>query len=700
MSMNAPRAARRPIDRILHHDRFADPYEWLRDRNDADVLDLIAKENAYTDHVLAPLAPLADEIFTEIKNRTQETDVDVPVLHNGYWYYSRTQVGEQYPIWARVRDAGRRPTLDTDEPIADEEILIDGPALAANAEFFKIGGWQVSRDNRTLAYLVDTSGNELFSLVIKDLSTGTIVDEQLSEVFYGIALSVDATQVYYVRSDAAWRPHQVWRHVIGTDREDDQLIYQEDDERFWLSLEPTTQGDWIVISLGSSTTGEVHLLDARDPEATTQLVRARMAEVFYTVDVASDHLLVVHNRDHLEFEVARAPLSNPGAWERIFVGGPGQRITEVEAFATHAVVSMRSEGVTTLQILPYRDGEYGAAWEVPCGGEIHTIATDANPQWDTTVLRYSYESMLTPARIMEIDIASGEVSLLKQQPVLGGYDPDDYLEWREWVTARDGTKIPVSLAARKDVQADGSNPMVLYGYGAYEVSADPYFSIPYLSLLDRGIIFAIAHVRGGGEMGRQWYLDGKLEKKTNSFTDFVDVGEEMIARGWAEKGRLAAYGGSAGGLLMGAVTNLAPELWCAVHARVPFVDALTTIANPELPLTVGEWEEWGNPLEDQHIYRLMRSYSPYENIQAVKYPTIFASTSFNDIRVFFVEPLKWVQELRHTTLNDPEVNPICFRCHMVAGHGGQSGRYDKWRETAEWLAFFCRHLHATKVQAI
>lgn len=693
--MTPPRAERRPVDRTHHGKTFSDPYEWLRDRNDPEVLQLLEAENAYTDAVLAPLAPLAEEIFTEIKTRTQETDVDVPALLDGYWYYTRTQAGEQYPLWARIKDTGTRPQLNADTDIAGEEILIDGPKLAKTESFFKVGGMQISRDGTRIAYLVDTAGDELFDLVVKDIASGEIVDQQLSGVFYGMALTADASSIYYLRSDEAWRPYQVWRHRLGADPATDELIYQEDDERFWMLLDASVQGDYIVISLGSSTTGEAWLLDARDNHASAKLVAKREPEVFYSVEVAADHLLIVHNRDHLEFEVARAEFDTPDHWQRIFAGGPSQRITDVDAFASFAVVSMRNEGVTTLQILPYRDGVYGEAWQVPARGEVHTIAIDENLQFDTTTVRYSYESLLTPAQIWEIDVTTRETTLLKEHPVLGGYDRANYREWREWVRAEDGTEIPVSLMARSDVQADGTNPVLLYGYGSYELPSDPYFSVPYLSLLDRGIIFAIAHVRGGGEMGRQWYLDGKLDKKMHTFTDFVDVGRALVERGWAAADRLAAYGGSAGGLLMGAITNLAPELWCAVHARVPFVDALTTICNPDLPLTVGEWEEWGNPLTDEHIYDLMAAYSPYENVQAKKYPKIYASTSFNDIRVFFVEPLKWVQQLRHTTLNDPQTDPICFRCHMAAGHGGQSGRYDKWRETAEWLAWFCEQLGAT-----
>ncbi len=690
-----PRAGHRPITRTFHDEDVTDNYEWLRDKDDAEVIALLDEENAYTDARTAHLKPLQDTIFGEIKSRTKETDLAVPVLDTGWWYYSRTIEGQQYPIYARVRDTGARPELVAGEAIDGEQILVDGPTLAEGEEFFRLGAFETAPGGNLLAYAVDTSGDERFDLVIKDLQTDEIIDDAIRGIGYGVAFTLEPTHVYYVRVNEAWRPHQVWRHEIGADPNTDELVFQEDDERFWMGMGASRDNRHIVIQLGSSTTGEAHLIDASDPAARPVCIAPRRAGLDYSVEVAADHLLITHNAQHVGFEVARAPLgvAPEDTWQTVLAPAAGERILGADAFESVAVISMRSAGVTTLRILERaEDGSYGEAWDVPTEGEVRTIEIGTNPRPDAREIRYSLASLIIPPSVCEVSLETRESVVLKQTEVLGGYDPADYTERRIWVEARDGTRIPVSLVARADVTPDGSNPGLLYGYGSYEISIDPSFVISRLSLLDRGVVFAIAHIRGGGEMGRQWYDDGKLDRKLNTFTDFIDVGRYLVESGWVDPARLGAEGGSAGGLLMGAITNMAPELWRVVHAAVPFVDALTTILNPELPLTVGEWEEWGNPIEDETIYRLMRSYSPYENIAEADYPAILATTSLNDTRVFFVEPLKWVQRLRETVTSDQDERPILLRCQMVAGHGGKSGRYDAWHERAEQLAFILDQL--------
>ncbi len=688
--MAPPRAEPRPTTRTFHGDSVIDEYAWFANREDPDVLQLIEQENTYADARLAPLQGLQEAIVGEIKARTQETDIGVPVQRGQWWYYSRISEGEQYATWARVR-SDDMPELVPGQPVDGEEILVDGPALAQGHEFFRLGALEISADGTRLAYAVDTSGDEHYALAIKDLTTGEVIDESITDIGYGVAFSYDASQVYYVRVNESWRPYQVWRHQVGGDG--DELIFQEDDERFWLGLDASRDNRWATISLDSSTTSEVHLLDLTDPQAQAVCVCERQPGVEYNVTVARDHLLIVHNGDHEDFQLCWAPLgpAPKDTWDVILTAGQGERLLVADPFDTHAVVVMRAAGVTALRVLPYEGGHYGTPWDLPTEGEVRTIDLLENPMPDTRRIRYSLCSLLTPTQVRELNLDTGEDVLLKETPV-PNYDPSQFKEQRLWVTARDGAQIPVSLVAHKDIQPDGTNPGLLYGYGSYEVSIDPGFVTSRLSLLERGCVYAIAHIRGGGEMGRSWYTHGKLGEKMNTFTDFVDVGQALVEQGWVAPGRLAAEGASAGGLLMGAVTNLAPDLWRVVHAAVPFVDALTTILNPDLPLTAGEWEEWGNPIEDAEIYRLMRSYSPYENIAARQYPALLVTTSLNDVRVFFTEPLKWVQRLRATVTNDPQERPILLRCQMVAGHGGKSGRYDAWAERAEELAFILTQL--------
>ncbi|MEP7018622.1 MAG: prolyl oligopeptidase family serine peptidase, partial [Actinomycetota bacterium] len=444
--------------------------------------------------------------------------------------------------------------------------------------------------------------------------------------------------------------------------------------------------------VGSKLTSEVLLLDASAPLSEPTVVAPRRDGVEYDVEPAGDRLLIVHNANQPDFELAQAPLDSRShlQWSPLFEAVPSERVLGVEAFASHAVVSLRRDGLTALRVIP-RDlsleSGFGPAHDLVFNEPLYSVGTANNPEYDTAALQIEFESMVTPKTISDYDFATGGLTVLKTQPVLGGYEPTDYTQRRLWATAADGTQVPISLVHRRDVTDDGTAPGLIYGYGAYEISIDPYFSVARLSLLDRGFVYAIAHVRGGGEMGRNWYDTGKMEHKMNTFTDFVACAEHLVSSGWVAPDRLVAEGGSAGGLLIGAVANLAPGRFRAIHAAVPFVDALTTILDPSLPLTVPEWEEWGDPLHNADIYRYMKGYTPYENIAAVEYPAILATTSLNDTRVYFVEPAKWVARLRETVTNDPAQRPILFKIEMVAGHGGKSGRYDAWKQYAWELAF-------------
>jgi len=677
-----------------HGDRVVDPFEWLRNKDDPEVRAHLEAENAYAEAITSHLEPLRARIFDEIKSRTQESDLSVPAAYRGWWYYSRTFEGKQYGAQCRVRVvAGRgRPELEPGITPDGEQVLLDGNLEAEGHEFFSLGAFEVSPDGRRIAYAVDVEGGERFALRVKDIETAEIIDDVVSEIGYGAVWSLDGQHLFYTRLDQSWRPHQVWRHQVGTPDEDDALVFEEPDERFWMGIGSSRDDAWVIIQVGSKLTSEVLLLDASTPLAEPRAVAPRRDGVEYDVEPAGDRLLIVHNANHPDFELAQAPLDSRSheQWSPLVEAVASERVLGVEAFASHVVVSLRTDGLTALRVLP-RDPSltsgFGPAHDLAFDEPLYAVGTGNNPQYDSPALQIEFESMLTPKTISDYDFATGELTVLKTQPVLGGYEPSDYKQRRLWATALDGTQVPISLVHRRDVRADGTAPGLIYGYGAYEISIDPYFSVARLSLLDRGFVYAIAHVRGGGEMGRNWYDAGKMEHKMNTFTDFVACADHLVSSGWVAPDRLVAEGGSAGGLLMGAVANLAPGRFRAIHAAVPFVDALTTILDPSLPLTVPEWEEWGDPLHSADVYWYMKGYTPYENVATAHYPAILATTSLNDTRVYFVEPAKWVARLRETATNDPAQRPIVFKIEMVAGHAGKSGRYDAWKQYAWELAF-------------
>ena len=689
--------------RSHHGEDVVDPFEWLRDKTDPDVIAHLEAENAYTEARTAHLEPLRDRIFGEIKGRVQQTDLSVPVRHRDWWYYTRTIEGEQYAVHGRigVGESPDRPELDPGSAPDGEEVLLDGNAEAQGEEFFSLGAFDVTASGDRLAYAVDTTGDERFDLRIKDLGTGEIIDDAVRGIGYGTAWSATGDYLFYTRVDDAWRPHQVWRHQVGRPADEDVLVHQEDDERFWMGIGTSRDDRHVIIALGSKNTSEFRLLLAEDPTGEFGVVAPREEGVEYDVEPAGDNLWIVHNRGHRDFELAVAPVGATSAqeWTTVLPGQDGVRVSGVDAFSGHLVLSLRRDGLTQVQVLPLSVGgrPVGEGYQVPVEEEVYTIEPGTNPTYDSDTLQVLIESLVTPRSVYDLDLASGELDLVKRQPVLGGFDPDDYQQQRLWASASDGTRIPISLVARRDLLPDGTHPGLLYGYGSYEISIDPAFSVSRLSYLDRGVVFAVAHVRGGGEMGRGWYEDGRMEHKANTFTDFVACAEHLVDSGWVDPDRLGAEGRSAGGLLMGAVLNLAPERFRVVHAGVAFVDALTTILNPALPLTVGEWEEWGNPVESAEIYRLMRTYTPYENIRPVDYPAILATTGLNDTRVFYVEPAKWVARLRETVTSDPQARPILLKTEMVAGHGGKTGRYDAWKETAFEIAFVLDQLGAAEI---
>jgi oligopeptidase B len=694
-----PVARRVPSDRVFHGDTFIDEYAWLGDKDNPETIAYLEAENAYTEVMTAGQAELRDAIFGEVKSRTQETDLSVPARKGRWWYYARTVEGKQYGVHCRreVRPDDSGPPVSPDGSALDgEEVLLDGNELAGDSQFFSLGAFQVSPDGGLLAYSTDFTGGERFTLRIKDLVTGQTAADEIPGTFYGAAWSLDGSALFYVTVDDAWRPYRVWRHMVGTPAGDDVVVHEEADEKFRVGVALTRSERFLLLFVASTMTTEAWLLDASRPQDSFQVVLPRRQGVEYEVEhqVAadgSDRLLILHN-DHAEnFQLDSAPLSDPADRTPVVPQASDTRLLGVDAFAGHIVVYFRRAGLTGLRIIGSDEAERDVAFPEP----VYTVSPGGNPDYSSRLYRLGYASLVTPDSVYDCDTETGALTLLKRRPVLPlpsgqEYRPDDYEQYREWATASDGTQIPISLVCRKGTARDGSSPFLLYGYGSYEISIDPSFSIPRLSLLDRGFGYAIAHIRGGGEMGRPWYTGGKLLHKKNTFTDFVACAEHLISQGWTRPSRLIARGGSAGGLLMGAVVNIAPQDFGGIVAQVPFVDALTTILDPSLPLTVGEWEEWGDPLHDPAVYEYMKSYSPYENVTDQVYPPILAVTSLNDTRVLYREPAKWIARLQAAGRG----GPFLLKTEMAAGHGGRSGRYDAWHEEALVLAWIVTTINA------
>ncbi len=674
-------AKRLPVARRLHGETVVDEYAWLRDRDDPDVIAYLEGENAYLQALLAPTADLRRTVFDEIKARTQETDLTVPVRKGSWWYYGRTVEGLQYAI--RCRRA-------QEEDASTEQVLVDFNEVAGDSPYLDVGDFEVSPDHRILAYSVDFDGAEVFTMRFKDLDSGEHLPDEIPGTYYGAAWSADSGTFFYVTPDEARRPHRLWRHRLGTDVSADQLVYEEEDRRFFLGVHLSRSERFIVLGLGSMVTTEARVLPADDPAGEFSVVEPRREGVEYHVDHQGDRFLIVTNDRALDFRLVEAPVTSPGRehWRDVIPHVPGTRILAAEAFANHVVVHLRRDALTGLRVIRTTDG---ATHDVEFDEPVNTVmAFPDNPEYDSSVYRFHYTSLVTPASVFDYDLDARTRTLRKRQPVLGDFDPGRYESIREWATAPDGTPVPLSLVRQRD-RRDGPGPLLLFGYGAYEASMDPGFSIPRLSLLDRGVTFAIAHVRGGGEMGRSWYEDGKLLHKRNTFTDFIAAADHLIAQGYTSPDLLAARGGSAGGLLMGAVANLAPERFHAIVAEVPFVDNVNTMLDPSLPLTVTEWEEWGNPATDPDAYRYMRSYSPFENVAGRAYPAILATAGLNDPRVSYHEPAKWVARLRAASTGGAAV---LLKTEMGAGHSGPSGRYDAWRDEALVLAFVLDQLGA------
>ena len=677
--MKPPVARHQRTERTFHGHTFVDDFEWLREKSNPEVIDFLTRHNEYVDHVLGDQEELRRQLVAEVMSRINENETSHAHQVRGWWYYWRSHEGKNYRSHHRVRSETRP---DPSTPIDGEQLLFDENVMAEGQDFFSATGYVVSPDNRYLAVGTDVAGDERYTLSIIDIETGEVIDRAVTETGYSFGWTRDSAHVYYTKADEAWRSYQVWIHEVGTDQDSDELLYEDPDEKYWVTMDVSRDGRWLVIHTGSRTTTEVRIQETV-PGSEQIVVSERRPGLDYSVEVADDHLLILHNLNNVDFEVSTAPIgaSLPEEWESVLRAEEGERISLVSAFSTFAVVELRSGGYTQVRVLDRTETGYGPGRVVP-SPPMSTVYEVTNKEWEASTITLHQTSLLDPVSIYAYTPATNGLELVKVTDT-PNYDRSRYSQVQVWATAGDGTKIPMTLAHRADLSPDGTNPVLLYGYGSYEVSSDPWFNPQRISLLDRGVVYAIAHIRGGGEMGRAWYDNGKMLSKKNTFTDFVDCADHLVESGWAAPRRIVASGGSAGGLLMGAVVNMAPEKFAGIDAVVPFVDALTTILNPALPLTVGEWEEWGDPYHDPNVYEYMRGYSPYENIRKSEYPPILATTSLNDTRVFYVEPAKWIAKLTEEATG----GPFLLKTEMVAGHGGRSGRYNVFYDVAIRHAF-------------
>lgn len=690
-NVNPPIAKQEALIREFHGRSFVDEYEWMRNKESQDTLDHLNAENTYTEAKTAHLKQLTENVFEEIKSRVKQTDMSVPSRAGDYWYYGRSEEGKEYGFSCRIpvsegQDPWEPPVIPEEGKPEGEQILLDNNALAEGHDYFALGAASVTKSGRFLAYSTDTEGDERFELFIKDLETGKLLDDHLTDIFYG-ATWAGEDYIFYQKVDDAWRPDTVWRHKVGTAQSDDVCVFTEADERFRVGVGSTRSEKYLIIAVGSPLTSEYWVLDMDNPEGEFEVLWERETGVEYDIDHVvrggKDQWLVTHNAHGPNFEVSWVdananPLPGIRDLDILVPHNDDVRIEGVDTYRDFATLSYRRGGIPRVAVMQLVDDHFGDFEEINFDEEIYSAGSAGNPEWDAPVIRLSYTSYTQPAQLFQYRIATGERTLLKEQEVPGGYNANEYEAYREWAIAKDGTQIPVSIVKRKDLATDSPRPALLYGYGSYEASMDPGFSVSRLSLLDRGMLYVVAHVRGGGEMGRLWYDEGKLMAKKNTFTDFIDVADHLINNQLTSPEVLVAEGGSAGGLLVGAVANMAPDRFKGIQAVVPFVDPLTSILKPELPLTVGEWEEWGDPYHDPEVYDYMATYAPYENVAAQDYPDILAVTSLNDTRVLYVEPAKWIAKLRQVATG----GEFLLKTEMAAGHGGVSGRYARWHQTA------------------
>ncbi len=671
-TVNPPLADKQPQVLELHGDQRVDDYFWLRDRDNPKVIAYLEAENAYTEAMMQHTEALQTKLYDEMLARIKETDLSVPFRKDDYYYYSRTEEGKAYPIHCR-----KKGSLD-----APEEVLLDQNELAKGHDFFSLGVFQVSPNHQILAYSVDTSGSEQYTLFFLNLNTFQLDSETIPETYFSLTWANDNQTVFYTKIDAANRPYKLFRHTLGTPITEDVLIYHEKDEIYNLYVDKTRSQAYILMVLESSITTEIHYLDANNASSDFQVIHPRTTGMEYDVEHHSDYFYIVTNDEATNFKLVKTPVATPNKenWQTVIPHREDVMLSGVSLFTNHLVIYERKAGLQTARVQNLSTSrENNITFPEP----TYTLSEGNNPEFNTSILRFNYTSLITPLSVFDYNMETNQRELKKETEVLGGYEKSQYKS--EWLmaTAKDGTQIPISIVYKQGIKKNGKNPLFLTGYGSYGYSYPVTFSSTRLALLDRGVVYAIAHIRGGEEMGRKWYEDGKFLQKKNTFTDFIACAEYLISQGWTASDALAISGGSAGGLLMGAVINMRPDLFKVVVADVPFVDVVTTILDTSLPLSAMEWEEWGNP-NDKVYYDYMKSYSPYDNVEAKDYPDMLITAGLNDSRVKYWEPAKWTAKLRELKTDN---NVLLLKTNMSAGHGGASGRYESLKELAFDYAF-------------
>jgi oligopeptidase B len=677
--MNFPMAPQRPHQIIQHGQARIDNYFWMRYREDPEVLKYLHAEQDYLEEIMQHTQPLQEQLFQEMKGRIKEDDASAPEKDGDFVYYTRFEMGKQYPFYCRRRIS----------PAAPEEILLDQNTLAGESNFCRIGAFAVSPDADKLAYSIDPDGTEICTIHVKDLATGRLLPEQIPNTFgnvygqSGIEWACDGKSFFYVTRDAALRPYRLYRHILGTDTAQDQLLYEEKDETFTLWLTQSRSKAYILALLHSTTTDEWLYLPNDGKTDQFTCFQPRITGMEYQVEHAGDHFLIVTNDEALNFKLMRAPLdaTTKENWQEVLPHRPDTLITGMDAFDDFLVLYERNDGFQQMRI----SGTDGltAPWNISFPEPVYNFMPMRNPEYKTDVLRFTYTSLVTPNSVVDYNVQEKTWTVVKQDEIPSGYDPSLYISERAYATASDGTKVPMSLVYKKGLEKSGENPALLYGYGSYGFSVDPSFNSNRISLLDRGFVFAIGHIRGGSEMGRAWYEAGRMLHKRNTFTDFIACAEHLIAEKYTRREKLAIMGGSAGGLLTGACVTMRPDLFGAVICDVPFVDVVSTMSDPTIPLTTLEYDQWGNP-QDREYFDYMMSYSPYDNIRATGYPHILITTGLNDPRVAYWEPAKFTARLRELKTDS---NTVLLKTNFEAGHAGASGRYDYLKEVALRFAF-------------
>lgn len=672
-STDFPIAEKISHELIMHGDTRVDPYFWLRDRENEKVINYLNDENSYRERMMVHTEQFQDELFQEMKNRIKEDDQSVPYFKNGYWYYVRFETGKEHPIYCR-----KRQSLDN-----EEEILLDVNELAKNHSYYKVSGLSVSPNNKILAFGEDTLSRRIYTIRFIDLETGNYLDDQMEYTTGSVAWANDNRTLFYTVKDQSLRPHKVYRHSLGEKSTSDTEIFHEMDETFVCYAYKSKSRDFIMIGSSATLSNEYRYLSADDPMGEFKIFQGRERKLEYSVMHYGDHWYIHTNKDGAtNFKLMKTPLdsTNKENWQDVIAHREKVYLENVEIFKKYLVTEERENGLTRIRIRPWSGEE---SHDISFPEETYTCGIGNNPEFDTEILRFGYSSLTTPTSVYDYNMTTRERSLMKRQEVIGGHDPDEYMAERLWATAPDGTKIPISLVYKKDLKKKEGNPLLLYGYGSYGITVDPGFSTTRLSLLDRGFVFAIAHIRGGQYLGREWYETGKMLHKKNTFHDFIACAEKLSKTGYTTPEHLYAMGGSAGGLLMGAVINMRPELFNGVIAAVPFVDVVSTMLDESIPLTTGEYDEWGNPNHEEY-YHYIKSYSPYDNVEAKAYPSMLVTTGLHDSQVQYWEPAKWVAKLRDTKTDK---NPLYLYTNMETGHGGASGRFEALKETAMEYAF-------------